>query len=639
MPNRLQKLPVTVYVPAVQGQPGRAAYCVGGTQVSSPTGIQFGSGSTASSNASYQPSSNGVPGGGVNMPPEIVRQLEQELGNNFAVAIRVTPAFSQSGNRPTAHSTQVCYPAVPAIAPQPARYDQFDNMGWNAGARSIQQVPADGYFQCTLPDVITAIQVGFSVRQFEPSYSVMRHSMVARTTELTVVEGGITVFGPVAISGGETLQVRRRQGVVTYLVDDVEIYVSEQASTGERYGGAVLYSPSDYLDSPSIVSLAAAPIEFSAVLPAMRAAIGDEDFTLVQTSTPPIQFSATLSPVEAVSFSAEFPRLRAAIGDEDFTYVQAALPAIGFRAEAGIVEAIPNNMVALMPPPRLNATLLVGQAIEFSVTLPPMVAAIAEDHFTYMRGTAALRIATSIVEPYMAEDEMDGSDMLALIDIATFESAVLLFAHESLEVSNPSATLVVVLELVAAESLSIADSGGLGAVVELIAKEELAITNSMVTARSQALQYAVNYLTNALATYRQFDFDGFARAGASTFAWRQDGLYRIGGTTDDGEVIEALIDYGTTDFYDDHTKRINTVYLGVRTDGECYLRVTADEGNTRVYRLVGGNNVKRSQLAAGVTGRYWNMILEITDASFASVDSLEIEVGTSQRRLFNRENL
>lgn len=636
MPNRLQKLPIIVYVPAVEGRPGRAAYCEGTTTVSSPSGLIFGSSATSYRNNSYQPSSDGVYGG-ANFPPAILHQLEQALGDNFTVGIRVPP-FSQSGNRPTVHSTQVCYPAVPAIAPQPARYDQFDNMGWNAGARSIQQVPADGYFQCTLPDVITAIQVGFSVRQFEPRYSVMRHSMVARTTELTVVEGGITVFGPIAISGGETLQVRRRQGVVTYLVDDVEIYVSEHASTGERYGGAVLYSPSDYLDSPAIVSLAAAPIEFSAVLPAMRAAIGDEDFTLVRSAIPPLQFTATLSPVEAVSFSAEFPGLRAAIGDEDFTYVQAALPAIGFRAEAGIVEAIPNNMVGLMPPPRLNATLLVGQAIEFSVTLPPMVAAIAEDHFTYMRGTAALRIATSIVEPYMAEDEMDGSDVLAILDVATFESAVLLFAHESLEVSTPSATLVVVLELVAAESLSVADTGNLGAVVELIAREELAVANTMTAARSQALQYAVNYLTGALVTYRQFDFAGFARSARSTYAWRRDGLYKIGGTTDDGELIEALIDYSTTDFDDAHVKHLSTAYLGVRTDGQCYLRVTADEGRTRVYKVVGEKNVKRAQLAKGVTGRYWNVTLEIVDASFATVDSVEVEVGATQRRGFNRRD-
>lgn len=620
MPNRLQKLPVLVYVPAIPGYPGRAAYCEGTTKVSSPSGISGGVGS----------GSSGGSGGSNSYQP---------FGDDYGIAVQGPPLFSQSGNRPTVHNEQVCYPAIPAVIAQPARYDQADNMGWNAGARSIDSISGDGYFQCTLPGSPIAIQVGFSVRQFEPRYSSMRHSMVARRTELTVVESGITVFGPIAIVGDEVLQIRRRQGVVTYLVDDIEIYESEQASTGERYGAAVLYSPSDFVDSPVIEALAAAPLEFSTSIPAVRAAIGEDDFTLVRAEMPAIQFTATLDVVNVLQFTAQFPAVRAAIGDVAFNAVQTSFSSLQFTAEGGMLEAIPNNVVALIVPPRLNATLAVGQAVEFTTAFPAMVAGISEEHTTYVRGVAALRLISSIVEPYMADDEIDGSDMMLLFDIAALQSAVLLFAYESLEVDNPVATLTVIVELHAAESLSIEENVSLGAIVELIAREELAIANSMATARSQALQYAVNYLTNALTTYRQFDFDGFARAGASTFAWREDGLYRIGGATDDGEVIEALIDYGTTDFYDDHTKRINAVYLGVRTDGECYIRVTADEGSTRVYRLVGGNNVKRSQLAAGVTGRYWNMILEITDASFASVDSLEIEVGTSQRRLFNRENL
>jgi len=189
------------------------------------------------------------------------------------------------------------------------------------------------------------------------------------------------------------------------------------------------------------------------------------------------------------------------------------------------------------------------------------------------------------VEPYLPADEADGSDAMFLTDTAALESALVLVAHETLEIDAGAATLTIILDLAVSDGIAVSESASIGSIVELIAREELAVANTMTAARSQALQYAVNYLTGALVTYRQFDFDGFARSARSTYAWKKDGLYKVGGATDDGDLIEALIDYSTTDFDDAHVKRVSTAYLGVRTDGQCYLRVTADEGRTRVYKV------------------------------------------------------
>jgi hypothetical protein len=81
-------------------------------------------------------------------------------------------------------------------------------------------------------------------------------------------------------------------------------------------------------------------------------------------------------------------------------------------------------------------------------------------------------------------------------------------------------------------------------------------------------------------------------------------------------------------------KRLDTAYLGVRTDGQVFVRVVADDGRERIYRAAGQANVRRSNLGKGVAGRYWNLKLELVDASFCEVDSIELSVGATIRRGF-----
>lgn len=616
MANRLQKTPRLVYVPAVQAVPARAPYCIT-RQVTGNSSGWFFFGDTSDADA-YQPIG--------------------EIPEGWSGVKLDGYGTSYSSLRPVTRTEQVCYPGVigsPAVA---ARMDQLDHVGWNAGGRSVDQVPNDGYFQCTLPSSPVGVQVGLCGRALQYNYADMQHSLVARRGAFSIVEAGFTVFGPGVLPAAARVEIRRVSGVVTYWVNGVQVYESAVPSSGEAYAGVLLYSVGDFVDSPGIESTIA-PVSFAAQLPALVAAISDvggQNFMLGRL--PAIHLNAQLDPViGVVSFAAQLPRLVAAISDVGgINRMLGALPPLTLTATLGPAEEMPNSMIAILPPPILSTVGLAGQSISFSAQLPSMIAAIADVPFNRVVATMPTRLMANIVEPYMPVGDTDGSDAMFVDETAVLETALLLIAMDSLEASSTQAVLTLILELSGFDSLGVSSDASIGWVVEMLALEQVAIVSRAGAARQQALQYAVNFMTGALTTYRDFDFLGFTYDDGHAYAWRTDGLYRLGVEGNGSEVVNALVDFGASDYGDAHKKRMAMAFIGVRTDGDCYLRLCADSGTEQVYRLIGTEPQKRAALAKGVDGRTWNVRLELTDATYASVDNIELEIGVSQRRGYGR---
>lgn len=615
MANRLSKLQKLVYVPAVAPVAARSAYCVGIGSYQSSSGIDFGSGSVAP----VQPES------------KVVATFKD---GKVTYTISYTET-NYSSYAPKQVTQQVCYPAVKAKAGSPARIDVLDNFGWDAGARSIAPIPSSGYFRAQLPPSPIGVQVGFCRQGFASNYSEMTHSLIARRDQFTVVEAGSQVFGPAALPASSVFEVRRAGGLVSYRVNGDEVYQSAAPSSGEIYGGALLYAATDYVDSPAIGEVGV-PISFAMELPALVSAISDDpDYNLAQLTMPALSLQATLDPVKGdIQFSATLPAMVCAISQSaTYNAVSARLPAVTLRATLGRVEEVPNNFIAVTPPLVVSAMLRSGPALECRIELP--FAFVAADIAVYNRVDAELplRLSMRTQETYLPSDMVDGSEGVVAADVHSLELAMLLVGIDSLEVGG-SASLVFVLELAGMDSLSFADSASIGSIIEMLAMEQVSIMGHAGAARQQALQYAVNYLTGALTTYQDFDFLGFTHHEGQAFAWRKDGLYRIG--VEGEETMRLLVDFGATDYAEARLKRAGAGFVGVRTDGECYLRITTDDEVERVYKLIGNGNQKRATLAKGVESRYWNVCLELTDASFATLDNIELEVGVTQRRSFTR---
>lgn len=613
MPNRLGKLQKLVYVPAVTPIAARDAYCVTKKLPQSYSGTRLSGGG---SSAPIQPSGDTA-----------------SFAGDFLS--KFPGSYGYSPYSPTFITIKVCYPAVAGRAGSPARIDVLDNFGWDAGARSIAQVANSGYFRAQLPISPVGVQVGFCRKGFASNYSEMTHSLIARRDQYTVVEAGSQVFGPAALPASSVFEVRRAGGTVKYLVNDDVVYESAVPSSGEVYGGALLYSTTDFVDEPEIGTLET-PIAFAMELPSMVVAISDDaDYNAALLETAPMQLLAVLDAVPGdIQFSATLPAMVCAISQGAvYNAVSVEIPAFTLHATLGRIEEVPNSFIAVTPPLVVSATLHCGPALECAISLP--FAFVAADIATYNRVDAVLplRLGINTREAYLPSDMVDGSDALAATDQHGLEFAMLLVAMDSLDVSG-SADLVVVLELSGLDSLGLSDSTSIGSIIEMLAMEQVSIMGHAGAARQQALQYAVNYLTGALTTYQDFDFLGFTHHEGQAFGWRKDGLYRIG--VESEETMRLLVDFGATDYAEARLKRAAMGFVGVRTDGECYLRITADDGIERVYKLIGNGNQKRATLAKGVESRYWNVRLELTDASFATVDNVELEVGVTQRRSFSR---
>lgn len=595
MANRLQKTPIAVYTPAVTPIPERPAYCV-----------------TERVFASYQnasvPPSDPAPGTGVSWPVFVLR--------------------------PVYRTVTTCYPRIVGRPGSPARTDYYSNAGWNAGARSISTVPENGFFRCVLPSTLSGVQIGFTDAAFDHTYAHMSHALVARATGYTIIEAGHDVTAEAPLPAGAEVEIRRTGGVVTFLINGSLVYTSETPSAGEVFAGAVLYSTLDYVDSPVIGSLDLG-LRFDATLPRIETLLSDTDVVLFDRPIPRLALAAILDAVPGVMrLQAELPAVRALMSDRDVVLFDAELPVPRVSAHLARPEAVVSGMVGLLPPPVFSSLLRSGEAMSFSAELPSRVHFLAADRPVVLCDAELdLRLRLMAWEPYMPEGEIDGGDAAYMVDQHTLEFAMLLVGMDSLGVESTTASLLIVMELAAMDGLQMLDNASIGSIVELLAMEQVAINSTTSAARRQALQYAVNYMTGALARYQDFDFLGFTQnAHGDAYAWRSDGLYRLGTERDEGDVIRALVDFGATDYGDAHLKRLDAAYLGVRTDGQCYLRVTGDDGVERVYQLVGEGSQKRGRLAKGVASRYWNVRLEVADASFATIDNIELEVAVSQRR-------
>lgn len=634
MANRLYKTASGTYVPAVPATLGSPAYCVTETRYATSRDLSalLGSipsgGGSSGETVSWQPDgSNGSSinydgGGGVGW------NTQGQLGAGVA-------GSWQSPYAPASYRVTTCYPAVPSTPAIPARVDYFRVTGWNGGGRSRERLPANGRFTCKLPTKGAALMIGLCGHAFRADYALMTHAIVLRPSGYTFVEHGADVSPEFQGGQGARLEIRRESARVSFYIDDTLAFTSQTPSAGETYVGALLYSLLDEVNDPKIAELLP-PIAFLANVPTLRFLAADTfDVAYVQGTLPLFRLEALLVTGQApAKMVATLPALRLLAADRHLAFADLQLPAPGLSAKLIRSEAMVSGFSGQIPLLRLHSLLRTGGRITLDAKLPAVQALLSDRPVNRVVGGLPIRLALRTVAPYMPAGEFDGADGASLLDYAQLDAALLLVALDGLEVSG-SVDVSLVMELAAMAGLELAAHATLGQVLELLAMEQVAVSGSGQAAQQQALQYATNALTGAMTRYEGFDFLGFTRLNGESYAWTRDGLYRLGADTDNGQLLRALIDFGTTDHGGMQAKRLDSAFIGVRTDGQSYLRVRGDEGPERVYSFAGGADVKRAKLAKGVIARHWSYRVELVDASFAEVDAFEVAVG-AMRRIYER---
>jgi hypothetical protein len=143
--------------------------------------------------------------------------------------------------------------------------------------------------------------------------------------------------------------------------------------------------------------------------------------------------------------------------------------------------------------------------------------------------------------------------------------------------------------------------------------------------------YAINLDTNTVTKYENFNFNSLGpRYGA-----KSDGIYRFGGTNDNGARIDWSVKTGKLAFGPAQT-RVTDAYLNTDTDGDLTFTMTADSGTT-AYTAKETNTMKKRKLnlAQGHNGQYWQFEVKnkANTTATGELNEVELIVQKTSRRI------
>lgn len=657
MSNRLVKRGSTTYIPGVQTVPAQPAYCVVSTvpvtvQAKKPGVRVAGDSSERSAFSSgghlTSGSIGGVPvgqhGGYYGIPAVQTGTTDPATGlPTVVVSGVVVPAPSTNTSQAQAAGSfttyyeggTVCYPAIPGVQGYPSQVVTEDILGWNGGARSIDAFSADGFVQFRLAPRPTGVVAGLATADASGAFNEATHAIYAHGAVVAVVESG-TVVATSAYSPADDplVTIVRRSGRVTYYVDDWS-YTSLVPSVGTVFLDAALYSTGDIVDTPAIGPLSELPAgltEHGSGSPTMPAVMGQGSENAYAQGSPELPAITATGTGVQTGLNTGSPSLPAVSGygaDRPYAAGAVDLPVITAIGDGGFPVFATAVGSAVLPPLLSVGVMMTGTIGSGSPTLPALSGYGADRD--YAAGVATLPAMLGYGDDGPAPGTYGVMEFAYFIDFLVTDPVFFGLVWETVELTD-SATFVLIVDNSVFDSLVIDNTFTLSALIAAAINDRLIVNSSTSAARTAALQYAVNLSTGALTTYQGFDFVGFANTATAAFGWKADGVYRIGGDSDDGALRNALVAFGADSYDTNLKKHVPAAFLGLGTDGCAYLRMSGDGDCENVYRVIQRGDTCRANPHRGLSAREWNVTLEIVDASDAVLDNIEYAIEVTTRR-------
>jgi hypothetical protein len=149
--------------------------------------------------------------------------------------------------------------------------------------------------------------------------------------------------------------------------------------------------------------------------------------------------------------------------------------------------------------------------------------------------------------------------------------------------------------------------------------------------------WVVNTRNETITRFTNFPFTQFATVGNKTYAIGADGLYLLGGETDNGAPIVWQFETGLSDLGRPGLKHIPYLYLDGIIDGSVEIVLLDDRNREFAYHYTaqrGGVHLKhRRKLGNGI--RTTNMAFRIKSdtGAYIELDALEPEITVTQRSI------
>ena len=123
-------------------------------------------------------------------------------------------------------------------------YEDYSNPQWDAGARTIAELTADGSFTFTVGQA-TGIVCGFNDVDNDADYLEIDHAFYIENGIAKVIENGVFKTSFSSYSTGALFKIERIDGVIRYYVDSVLLYTSLLPSTGTVFLDCSLFAARD----------------------------------------------------------------------------------------------------------------------------------------------------------------------------------------------------------------------------------------------------------------------------------------------------------------------------------------------------------------------------------------------------------
>lgn len=505
----------------------------------------------------------------------------------------------------------------PATLPYPGTADEVikhPGDGWNAGARSIDSIEIGHRFVANVPAGYVGVLVGVGNTAPGDGYpfdhAALAVAFQAGGAAQVVVAGAVAKKTAInAPSVDHQVEFRRDLDSVAVLIDGEPQFSLPMASGETLRAEASLYTVTDYVHGAAITPYAEGSGKLHVPAPGL---LGSDvaDYSLLPIPAP------ELSGEGEFSIGWHYGRLRVPApllaGNTDYIPPPIAYGGGALGAPMPALFGLSDAWTLARGTLPVPAFTMVG-------------ADVADYNFGALRTPIPSRIDLTL------DDDPAGaralSQEIVLFDQFFLSAPVMIAFAEQLHVGEV-VDFVLLFDLSFAERVELDSIGDFYANDSISFAEAIRFSDTSTMGRN-ALTYAVDLVTGALREYSDYGFTHYMNLGTELWAARPDGIYQLSSRS---EAAQALLDLGVLDFGAGQQKRIATSWVGVRTDGQVYLRVTVD-GREYVYRAVPhGGDVQRIGIGKGLSARHWKMRLEIEDATFASIDSVEFELGVSQRR-------
>jgi hypothetical protein len=583
----------------------------------------------------------------------------------------------------TTTTETICTPAIEGREGVEAQIiEQNNGPDWQASALSIES-RSGGATAAFNVNSSPRLIIGFSIRDSGAAQGDIRMGVAfvaaGTTTNVVPILNGVVQASVATYTPGDRVTLVRVGGRFYIGLAGTMVYGADATTEEDVFLDAMLYTSNDFIDNPTL-----GPAETTAVsggfgfTPRLSTVTGvsgpvgfysdantlvggqlsvsiNSKFGFTATTLSVIQQAVAISGTfgfEKTIRSGVFLFLRDPLLSLDNTTISGATEVLGpvvVRASAypysygepelklfklvarggELSQSVAGADLVLAPMPSYS-TMLTGGLINSELALKPLVMLAADSAY----GGGGLAIPSLRVygdDGFGIPNYYGYNEGLVLSAPMFTDPSLFASMYETLELET-ELSLAVLLSGTIFEGLILDPSLSVTDFLSAMIESGINLSSATQLPDPSVAQYAFNALSGAATRYSDFGFTQFTRVGGTTYAVKPDGLYRLRPGDDAGQSRSALADFGTMAFGAQQRKNIETLYLGMTTDGTVYAKLKADGGNEKIYHVIQREPTMRVRTGKGLTAREWSLKLEVVDATRVDLDTVDFVVGASVRR-------